>query len=67
MTTYVIRRILLIIPTVIGALTFLFLLFFALPGDPATLLAGGANRSVNPEVVERARARYGLDKPLIEQ
>jgi peptide/nickel transport system permease protein len=66
-TSYIIRRILLIIPTVFGALSFLFVLFFVLPGDPATLLAGGSGRSVQPEVVERARARYGLDDSIPEQ
>ena len=34
MTSYLIRRLLLIIPTVFFAISFLFLLFFTLPGDP---------------------------------
>ena len=37
MTSYIIRRLLLIIPTVFVALSFLFFLFFLLPGDPAEL------------------------------
>ena len=37
MTSYIIRRLFLIIPTVFLALSFLFFLFFALPGDPASL------------------------------
>jgi ABC-type dipeptide/oligopeptide/nickel transport system permease component len=67
MTSYVIRRLLLLIPTVFGALSFLFFLFFLLPGDPARLLAGGANRAVPQEVVDRAEARYGLDDPILVQ
>jgi ABC-type dipeptide/oligopeptide/nickel transport system permease component len=67
MTSYIIRRLLLIIPTVFLALSFLFLLFFALPGDPASLLAGGEARVVDPGVVERINERYGLDDPIIVQ
>ena len=58
MTSYIIRRLLLIIPTVFIALSFLFLLFFALPGDPANLIAGGAERNIPQQT---------LDNPLYEQ
>ena len=67
MTSYIIRRVLLIIPTVFLALSFLFILFFMLPGDPATLIAGGSNRTVDAGVVERVEERYGLNDPLPEQ
>jgi oligopeptide transport system permease protein len=67
MTSYIIRRLLLIIPTVFLALSFLFFLFFALPGDPASLLAGGEDRVVDPGVVERINERYGLDDPILVQ
>jgi oligopeptide transport system permease protein len=64
MTSYIIRRLLLVIPTVFFALSFLFFLFFTLPGDPASLIAGGANRKVDPGVQQRIEARYGLDDSL---
>src|SRR5918997_3712063 len=67
MTSFIIRRVLLLIPTVIGALSFLFFLFFLLPGDPATLIAGGGDRAIDPGVIERIEARYGFDKPVIVQ
>lgn len=67
MLAYIIRRLLLVIPTVFFALSFLFVLFFALPGDPATLIAGGGDRNVDSGVVERASERYGLDQPLPQQ
>jgi oligopeptide transport system permease protein len=67
MTSYIIRRLLLIIPTVFLALSFLFFLFFALPGDPASLLAGGETRVVDPGVLERINDRYGLDDPILVQ
>ncbi len=67
MVSYIIRRALLILPTAFVALSFLFGLFFLLPGDPATLIVGGANRNPPPEVIERAKERYGLDKPVPQQ
>ena len=67
MFSYTIRRLLLVIPTVFFALSFLFLLFFALPGDPATLIAGGEGRAIDEGVVERVEERYGLNDPLVTQ
>src|SRR3712207_4415689 len=67
MTSFIFRRVLLLIPTVIGALSFLFFLFFLLPGDPATLIAGGGDRTIDPGVIERIEARYGFDNPILVQ
>jgi oligopeptide transport system permease protein len=67
MTSYIIRRLLQILPTVFVALSFLFFIFFLLPGDPARLIAGGAERNVDPGVLERVQARYGLDDPILSQ
>ncbi len=67
MLSYTIRRLLLVIPTVFFALSFLFLLFFALPGDPANLIAGGGDRNPDPIVIQQVEERYGLDDPLIIQ
>ncbi|MGQ0830701.1 MAG: ABC transporter permease [Microthrixaceae bacterium] len=67
MTGYVVRRILLIIPTVFFALSFLFFLFFTLPGDPATLIAGGAERNPDPIRIAQVNERYGFNDPLLTQ
>jgi ABC-type dipeptide/oligopeptide/nickel transport system permease component len=67
MTSYIIRRLLQIVPTVFVALSFLFFIFFALPGDPASLIAGGAERTIDPGVLERINERYGLNDSLIAQ
>jgi len=67
MASYVIRRLLLIVPTVFFAISFLFLLFFVLPGDPANLLAGGGDRIPNPIRVEQVNDKYGLDDPIATQ
>lgn len=66
MLSYIVRRVLLLIPTVFGALSFLFVLFFMLPGDPAQQIAGN-DRSVRPDVIARIEARYGLDDPIPTQ
>lgn len=67
MAAYIIRRLLLVIPTVFVALSLLFILFFQLPGDPANLIVGGFNRNVDPDMLMRVKARYGLDDPLYVQ
>lgn len=67
MLSYTIRRMLLVVPTVFVAISFLFFLFFVLPGDPATLIAGGAERNPDPGVIERVNDRYGLDDPIMVQ
>ena len=67
MPSYIIRRLLLVIPTVFFAISFLFLLFFVLPGDPANLIAGGGDRNPNPIRVQQVTERYGLDDPLLTQ
>jgi oligopeptide transport system permease protein len=67
MTSYIIRRVLILVPTVFVAISVLFFLMFALPGDPANLIAGGAERNPPPEVIERVNERYGLQDPLVVQ
>jgi ABC-type dipeptide/oligopeptide/nickel transport system permease component len=67
MTSFIIRRLLLIIPTVFIAVSFLFFLFYALPGDPATLIAGGADRNPNPIQIQQITDQYGLDDPIMVQ
>ncbi|MFL6206150.1 MAG: ABC transporter permease [Acidimicrobiales bacterium] len=67
MSSYLIRRMLLIIPTVFFAISFLFVLFFTLPGDPVTLLAGGADKVPDETTLEQVRERYGFDDPLYVQ
>jgi len=67
MGAYVTRRVLLLIPTVVGAVTLLFVLFFVMPGDPAQLIAGGGDRAVPETVRDQIKARYGLDKSIPEQ
>jgi ABC-type dipeptide/oligopeptide/nickel transport system permease component len=58
------KRLLLVIPNLIGVVIITFLLTRALPGDPAAYFAGPA---ATKEAIEQIRAKLGLDKPLIVQ
>jgi ABC-type dipeptide/oligopeptide/nickel transport system permease component len=67
MTGYVIRRLLLVIPVVWGALTILFILFFIVPGDPVELMAGASGRAVPDATRQAIEQQFGLDDPIIVQ
>src|SRR5215471_7136451 len=58
------KRMLLVIPNLIGVVIITFFLTRALPGDPAAYFAGPA---ATKEAIEQVRAKLGLDKPLVVQ
>ena len=64
MTTYVIRRVLTGFLILVLLSMFTFLLFSALPADPAALTCG---KACTPQIIEANRVRLGLDLPLWEQ
>lgn len=64
MLTYIIRRLILAIPILFGVAVISFLLVYLAPGDP---FARFLVPNVRPEILERLREIYGLDKPLVEQ
>jgi peptide/nickel transport system permease protein len=64
MARLVLRRLALLIPTLLGLSILLFLWVRALPGGPATALLG---ERATPEAVERINRLYGFDRPLLEQ
>ena len=61
MTRYVLRRMLLAIPTVLGIMTAVFVLVRMIPGDAALTLAG---EKATVEQVARIREELGLNEPL---
>jgi peptide/nickel transport system permease protein len=66
MTTYLIRRILLLVPTLFGITLLSFLLIRLSPGNAALLKGGGGEgggRAMTAEVREQMIKLYGLDKP----
>ncbi|AFV75572.1 ABC-type dipeptide/oligopeptide/nickel transport system, permease component [Thermus oshimai JL-2] len=64
MSAYILRRLLIALPTLFGVVVLVFLMVRLAPGDPAVLLAG---EFATPETLEAIRARYGLDRSLPEQ
>ena len=64
MLRYLIRRLLLLIPTLIGILTLVFIMLEAIPGDPAVALAGD---KATPAQLDAIRKSYGLDRPILVQ
>jgi len=61
LTGYLLRRLLGLVPVLLAAATLVWGLLFALPGDPARLIAGA--RAVDPEVLREVRVEWGLDDP----
>ena len=65
MGKYLLRRILQMIPVVLGTTFLVYALVFALPGDPVKAMFG--DKPVNQAVAAQIRAEYNLDKPFIIQ
>ncbi len=61
LANYILRRVLLIIPTLFGVSILTFVLSRMVPGDPARLAAGA---QATPEMYEQIRREFGLDDPL---
>lgn len=64
MLRYFIKRLLLMIPVILGMTVIVFLILHLSPGDPVDLIVGP---NVTPEVYASIRQKYGLDQPLIVQ
>ncbi|KRQ14650.1 ABC transporter permease [Bradyrhizobium sp. DASA03076] len=62
MSQYVLRRLLIAIPSLLGISAVLFFVLALAPGDPFSELA--TNPNVPPEVQAALRARFGLDDPI---
>src|SRR5438128_6339544 len=64
MLSMLFKRLLFVIPSLVGVVIVTFLLTRALPGDPAAYFAGPA---ATKEAMEQGRAKLGLDQPLLVQ
>src|SRR5438094_5760634 len=62
MSQYVLRRLLIAIPSLLGISVVLFVVLALAPGDPFSELA--TNPNVPPEVAAALRAKFGLDDPI---
>lgn len=61
MTAFILRRLLLAIPTLVGVLVVVFLLLYVAPGDPVLSMVG---ERADEETIARLRAELRLDDPL---
>jgi ABC-type dipeptide/oligopeptide/nickel transport system permease component len=61
---FLVRRLLLVVPVLVGVATLVFLLIHLVPGDPAQVMLGESAASAD---VGDLRARLGLDRPLLIQ
>ncbi len=64
MVLFLVRRLVLSIPVLLGVATLVFSLIHLIPGDPAQAMLG---ETASPADVEALRQRLGLDRPLLEQ
>ena len=61
MLRYVVRRLLLLVPILLGVSILIFFWVHALPGNPASALLG---ERATPALVKQYKDRYGLNRPL---
>jgi peptide/nickel transport system permease protein len=67
MWTYLLKRFLLMFPTLFGVAVVTFFLIRVIPGDVVELRLSGDRGSVSEEVLRQERARFGLDQPVWKQ
>ena len=70
MKAYIFKRLLLILPTMLGISVITFAILHLTPGDPAAMRLGSAasgqirNQQMAGEIIQKTRAQFGLDKPI---
>ena len=68
MWQYILKRVLLMIPTLLGVALMVFLLMNVVPGDVALLILGSdQGGDINVQELGRLRNQLGLDRPLYAQ
>ena len=69
MTTYILGRLVAVVPVLLGVSLLVSSMIFFLPGDPAQLMlsemGGAASRQVTQEQYENLRRELGLDDPFL--
>ena len=67
MYRYVIKRVLLVIPTLLGAAALVFVLMRLVPGDVCVVRLGSSGGTFDPKAVDLCHAELGLDRPIVVQ
>ena len=68
MRTYIVKRLLLIVPTLVGVAALVFVIMRVIPGDVSLLILGGDQGArIDREQLAAMRQQLGLDQPLVVQ
>jgi peptide/nickel transport system permease protein len=67
MKKYLLKRFLLMFPTLLGVAVLIFVLIRIVPGDVVELRLAGDSSAVSDKVLAEERAKHGLDKPVWQQ
>jgi peptide/nickel transport system permease protein len=68
MTRYILTRLVLMIPTLLGVIVLVFVLLRVVPGDVVEMrFASGQNQFLDQKLLDAERAKLGLDKPVWRQ
>jgi peptide/nickel transport system permease protein len=59
---FIVKRILISIPVIVGVILIIFLLLNVVPGDPVTLMM---KEHIKPELIEQMREKMGLNDPVM--
>lgn len=65
MLRYVLRRLLQVVPVLLGTTLLIYWMVFAMPGDPVAALFG--DKQPSEALLQRVREQYNLDKPFFVQ
>ena len=70
MSTYILRRLVLFVPTLVGASILIFVLMRLVPGDIAEILVyqtGSESSAVQRKQIQQIRRELGLERPIVTQ
>jgi len=67
MYRYIVNRVLLVVPTLVGAAALVFVLMRLIPGDICMVRLGSGGASVDPRALAVCHGELGLDRPLVLQ
>ena len=67
MFQYILKRVLLTIPTLIGAAALVFVLMRLIPGDICLVRLAGGGSSFDPKALAACHAEIGVDRPMVVQ
>ena len=65
MLTWIVRRVLAVVPVLFGVTLTVFSMLFLVPGDPVKMML--AEFVTNPDQVAQMRAQLHLDEPILQQ